>query len=491
MLFISHSSVDASTAMEICGLLEKNHIECFIAPRDIRSGREYAEEIINGIDRSSAMVLLMSKAANRSPHVLREVERAVSKNIPILVYKLEDVELSKSLEYFLMTHQWIHRENEEDYTRILNAARELEAEKQEKRKAGQSGEETEAGGENKSAGSAEDAAAMDRRPQNADQPPRRPGAARAVVWGICAALALILVFLRLHSTAQSAQDGTTKQEKAGTAAYPVQPGDTLILGSYNGEPIQWRVLRLEERDGRQTAVLISRYILTMKAFDTAESGKYNHDENRDYISQESPADKDMELQAYVRGNSGWQNSNIRTWLNAETEVVAYEGQGPVASAMSEHHNGYQNEPGFLYYFTEEELEILTERECHTPSNALEEGDIVTLDRVFLLSADELSWFDEAGISKLCEPTEAALEQDQSQWYEISVSECGVKQYDWWLRTPGEGYSSKAYLVGNGYGIENDEISKNLKMANVGLEGYGIRPAVTIDLEKYFNGSSGL
>ncbi len=449
MIFISHSSTDALMAKKICNLLEQNRIECFIAPRDIRSGHEYAEEIVSGIDGSKAIVLLMSKASNASPHVLREVERAVSKNIPILVYKLEDVELSKSLEYFLMTHQWINQKNRGDYSEILTAVRELEQEKSEKELV-----------------------------KNKTHATRVRRGCIA-----CAALAAVTIMVCLCLNVAGVLPFGSKS--AAAESYPIQVGDTLVFGSYNNEPIQWRVLRLEEQDGKQTAVLVSRYILTMKAFDAAESGKYNHDENRDYISMESEADFDMELQAYVRGNSSWKKSNIRTWLNAETELVAYEGQAPVSSAMSELHNGYQNEPGFLYNFTAEEIEMLVERECHTPGNALEEGDAVTRDRVFLLSQEELAWFDEAGISKLSEPTEAALEQDMSQWYEVSVSECGLKEYSWWLRTPVEGYSSKAYLVENGYGIENDEISNNLKKANVGLEGFGIRPAVTIDLESYY------
>lgn len=71
-IFISHSSRDAVIAGQICEQLEKNGAKCFIAPRDIRPGKEYAEEIINGIDQSAAMVLLMSQNANGSPHVLRE-----------------------------------------------------------------------------------------------------------------------------------------------------------------------------------------------------------------------------------------------------------------------------------------------------------------------------------------------------------------------------------------------------------------------------------
>lgn len=119
-LFISHSSKDAKAAGEICEMLEKAGYKCFLAPRDIRSGYEYAEEIINGIDSSAAMVLLLSKAADSSPHVLREVERAVSKKLPIIVYKLEDITLSKSMEYFLMTHQWVSEKPNVGYDKLLD-----------------------------------------------------------------------------------------------------------------------------------------------------------------------------------------------------------------------------------------------------------------------------------------------------------------------------------------------------------------------------------
>ena len=77
-VFISHSSNDAACAQEVCALLENGGHRCFIAPRDIRSGREYAEELILGIERSDVIVLLMTNAANRSPHVLREVEHAAT-----------------------------------------------------------------------------------------------------------------------------------------------------------------------------------------------------------------------------------------------------------------------------------------------------------------------------------------------------------------------------------------------------------------------------
>ena len=80
-IFISHSSSDYKVAEEVCNLLEQEGHKCFLAPRDIRSGYEYAEEIMNGIEKSDVMLLLMSKEANQSPHVLREVERALAQKV--------------------------------------------------------------------------------------------------------------------------------------------------------------------------------------------------------------------------------------------------------------------------------------------------------------------------------------------------------------------------------------------------------------------------
>lgn len=124
-IFVSHSSANAQVAEHVCHLLEENGHKCFLAPRDIRTGHEYAEEIIAGIERSDAVLLLLSKEANTSPHVLREIERAVSKHITIMVYKLEEVELTRSLEYFLMMHQWVNAKPDVNYSEILKAVEAL------------------------------------------------------------------------------------------------------------------------------------------------------------------------------------------------------------------------------------------------------------------------------------------------------------------------------------------------------------------------------
>lgn len=450
-IFISHSSRDASIAVQICERLEKSGLNCFIAPRDIRPGKEYAEEIVKGIDNSAGMVLLMSQNANGSPHVLREVEHAVSSGTPILVYKIQEVALSKSMEYFLMTHQWVSAKPREDYADIVAFARDLAKEEKEEADAKQgAGVLTGArAGAGKGSG----------------------GTVRRKAGIIGAAAALLAIGLMV-CFAMGKYGGMGLKPKP----VSLQVGETVLFGSYLDQDIAWRVLRISEDETQ--AVLVASHILTMKAYDAAESGRYNYDGDQNYWTAVSRADTDPVLQAWVRGNSDWSASNLRTWLNADTEVVAYSGQPPAATAMAEKKNGYQTEAGFLYGFTREEKDAIVETELVTKGNALSEtGSVTTIDRVWLLSLEELTWFDQAGISKFASPTEEAVRQDQSLWYSLDYDTYGVEYFCWWLREPVPDTASLCYLVNNGYG------EKVIRQENVGLEGFGVRPALTVDLRR--------
>ncbi|MCK8816866.1 TIR domain-containing protein [Natroniella sulfidigena] len=106
-VFISYSSQDKEVADKICSALEAEEIECWIAPRDITPGKEWGQEIVEAIRGSKIMVLLFSFASNESQQVLREVERAVNKNVIIIPFRIEDVEPTKSLEYFLYSTHWL------------------------------------------------------------------------------------------------------------------------------------------------------------------------------------------------------------------------------------------------------------------------------------------------------------------------------------------------------------------------------------------------
>ena len=67
----------------------------------------YGDEIIRGIERSRAFILVLSSASNASGFVSREIERAVSKNKPIFTIRVEDVQPAPALELFVSSTQWI------------------------------------------------------------------------------------------------------------------------------------------------------------------------------------------------------------------------------------------------------------------------------------------------------------------------------------------------------------------------------------------------
>jgi hypothetical protein len=105
--FISYASDNRDKADEICASLEARGFVCWIAPRDVRAGREYADEIIRGLERSASVVLVLSEAANISVFVRREVERAVSKQKPVFPVRIEEVTPSPGLELFISGTHWL------------------------------------------------------------------------------------------------------------------------------------------------------------------------------------------------------------------------------------------------------------------------------------------------------------------------------------------------------------------------------------------------
>jgi hypothetical protein len=106
-VFICYAHSDVGYADSICRKLEGSGIICWMAPRDISPSKDWAEEIIDAISSAVIMVFVFSSNSNHSPQVRREVERAVNKGVRILPLRVEDVPLSKSLEYFVSTPHWL------------------------------------------------------------------------------------------------------------------------------------------------------------------------------------------------------------------------------------------------------------------------------------------------------------------------------------------------------------------------------------------------
>jgi hypothetical protein len=106
-VFVSYSQPDYDCAMELVARVEKEAVNCWIAPRDIAPSADWAAEIIDAISNARVMVLIFSSSSNASAQVRREVERAAHKQVSILPFRIENVLPSKSLEYFLSAQHWL------------------------------------------------------------------------------------------------------------------------------------------------------------------------------------------------------------------------------------------------------------------------------------------------------------------------------------------------------------------------------------------------
>jgi formylglycine-generating enzyme required for sulfatase activity len=107
-VFISYSSKDKTVADAVCGTLESRNIRCWIAPRDVLAGRPFAASLLSAIRESRVFVLVLSEDSNKSAHVLREVSEAVDSGIPIIPFRIADIELSEEMYYYIKSIHWLN-----------------------------------------------------------------------------------------------------------------------------------------------------------------------------------------------------------------------------------------------------------------------------------------------------------------------------------------------------------------------------------------------
>jgi len=106
-VFVSYASQDVAVTNSVVEHLEHQGIRCWIAPRDVKPGAQYADAIVRAINEAKTLVLVLSQNAVGSSHVGREIERAASKNKQIIALKIDPASLTPALEYFLSESQWI------------------------------------------------------------------------------------------------------------------------------------------------------------------------------------------------------------------------------------------------------------------------------------------------------------------------------------------------------------------------------------------------
>jgi len=104
-VFISYSSKNKDTAEAIRNVLHKNGIKSWMAPMDIPTGSNYAKVINKAIKNCSCLLLLLTKSAQESIWVPKEVERALNYKKTIIPVQLEDVVLNDEFEFYISTSQ--------------------------------------------------------------------------------------------------------------------------------------------------------------------------------------------------------------------------------------------------------------------------------------------------------------------------------------------------------------------------------------------------
>ena len=105
--FICHASSDgAEPAREIVRELEARDVRCWIAPRNIPLGMTWPRAIVSGLESSRAMLLVVSRDANLSEEIEKEVTLAAHLHKIIFPVRVQDVPLSGTLLYQVQTRQW-------------------------------------------------------------------------------------------------------------------------------------------------------------------------------------------------------------------------------------------------------------------------------------------------------------------------------------------------------------------------------------------------
>lgn len=106
-LFISHASADEAVVNRIVAYLEARGVACWLAHRDIPPRSIYAEAITQALRECSACVVILSRTANESDAVKRELELASHYRKPFIPIRVDDTEPGAGVDYYLRNAQWV------------------------------------------------------------------------------------------------------------------------------------------------------------------------------------------------------------------------------------------------------------------------------------------------------------------------------------------------------------------------------------------------
>ena len=105
-VFISYSTKDTDTAFALLETLESYGLDCWIAPRNIPQGAQWAEEIDKAIQNARVFVVIVSSHSVESKQVPKEIALAVSACESIFPFRIDDISLQGTFRYYLSDYQF-------------------------------------------------------------------------------------------------------------------------------------------------------------------------------------------------------------------------------------------------------------------------------------------------------------------------------------------------------------------------------------------------
>ena len=113
-VFISYQSNSFEFVLKLSDYLESNGVKTWYAPRNIKFGSMWPDKLCEAIKNCKVLLLIYTQEADRSKHVMREVQLADDFMKPILWLKLDSSNPSKTLKYFLSLIQSLEWDGDKD-----------------------------------------------------------------------------------------------------------------------------------------------------------------------------------------------------------------------------------------------------------------------------------------------------------------------------------------------------------------------------------------
>lgn len=117
-IFVSYSRNDNDVVGRVAGALEARNIDLWLDIEDIAGASFWSEKIVDAIQNSAGVLLLLSPDSASSDNVSKELSIALEEHKPILPVYLEPTELSNRLRYQLTGIQYIEMHGIDDVDRL-------------------------------------------------------------------------------------------------------------------------------------------------------------------------------------------------------------------------------------------------------------------------------------------------------------------------------------------------------------------------------------